>query len=137
MSRHFRLPGESSGPLLDINTTPLIDVLLVLIIMLILTIAPRLHQLDLGLGGSAAPAEPAAPVLLVLAADGGLSWQGEKLTDMAELERRLAGLAAMTAPPLLQLSPHPKVAYRHVTAVLAAARRQGVHKLGVVSVRDR
>lgn len=132
MSRHFRSPGESSGPLLDINTTPLIDVLLVLIIMLILTIPVRLHQLDLGLGGAGQP-QATATVVVELAADGALSWQGERLPDMAELERRLAGLATMAAPPLLQLTPHPRVAYRHVTAVLAAARRQGVHRLGVVA----
>lgn len=131
MSRHFRGPDESSGPLLDINTTPLIDVLLVLIIMLILTIPVRLHQLDLGLGGAGQP-QATATVVVELAADGGLSWQGERLSDLAELERRLAGLAAMPLPPLLQLTPHPRVAYRHVTAVLAAARRQGVNKLGVV-----
>ena len=133
MSRHFRLRGEGQGPLLDINTTPLIDVLLVLIIMLIITIPARLNQLELGLGGTlAAPVQAAGTVQLVLAADGALSWQGEALAGAAELDRRLAQLAALPAPPLLQLMPHPKVAYRHVAAVLAAARRQGVHKLGVV-----
>ncbi len=131
----FSVRAEAEAELmLDINTTPLIDVMLVLIIMLIITIPVQLHQLQLGRAGppQAEPAGMTAPVVRVdLLADGRINWNGTELADRAALEEQLLRLAAAAPQPQLLLRPDSGVAYRHVAAVLAAARRLGVSKLGL------
>ncbi len=130
MSFSARAEGDSEL-MLDINTTPLIDVMLVLIIMLIITIPVQLHQLQLGRAGPP-QTEPAAQVVRVdLLADGRINWNGTELADRAALEEQLLRLAAAAPQPQLLLRPDSGVAYRHVAAVLAAARRLGVSKLGL------
>ena len=120
--------------MLDINTTPLIDVMLVLIIMLIITIPVQLHQLSLaGSGRQQAQAviDVTPPVHVELRADGSVNWEGRRLADRVALELELAQLAAMAEPPQLLLRPDPKVAYRHVAALLASAQATGVTKIGL------
>jgi biopolymer transport protein ExbD len=114
----------------EINTTPLIDVMLVLIIMLIITIPAQLHQLSLG--ASRVPnSAPAALVTLELRADGSLLWNAERLADQRALRARLEQVAALPEQPQVQLRPELKTPYRDLAAVMAMAQRAGVTRLGL------
>ena len=125
---------DDAGALVDINTTPLIDVLLVLLIMLIVTIPATGRQVDTVLPDGAATVRPVPEAVRIdVAADGTLRWAGEPLADMAALESRLHPLAAMTAPrPDIHLHAAPQAAYGRVVAVMAAVQRQSGLALSIV-----
>jgi biopolymer transport protein ExbD len=120
--------------MMDINTTPLIDVMLVLIIMLIITIPVQLHSVNLNMpaGNPPPPATPPVVVTIDVDFDGTVLWNGETLADQKELEGRLVQAAAQTDQPEVHLRPNKLVAYKNVAAVMAAAQRLGVTKLGIV-----
>ena len=119
--------------MVEINTTPLIDVMLVLLIMLIITIPIQLHSvtLDAPTVVRKPPPEPPPAVAVEVDADGVVRWNGEALPAA---RRSTSGCAAAAVPdaPELHLRPDPAAAYKHVAAVLAAAQRQGVTRLGIV-----
>jgi biopolymer transport protein ExbD len=129
-------PGAGEGAddevMMDINTTPLIDVMLVLIIMLIITIPVSLHAVRLATPRAAATAPPPQPteVTLAITAAGGWQWNGEALPDRAALDRRLAALAD-TPDHALRLQPAADAPYAAVAAVLSSAQRLGVGRLGL------
>ncbi len=131
-------PGDTAGgddePLMEINTTPLIDVMLVLLVMLIITIPIQLHSADLDLPVAKAvpPAEPPQVVRIDIAPDGALRWQDEPLADRAELEAKLAAVAAMPDQAEVHLRPNKLVVYKHVAMIMATAQRLGVTKIGIV-----
>lgn len=131
------LPGRDGGEpevMVDINTTPLIDVMLVLLIMLIITIPIQTHAVKLDMPAGPPPASTAQPVVVSLgiAADGALSWNDQSLSGPPDLEARLATAALAQPQPELHVHPDRRAAYRHVALVLAAAQRQGVTKIGIV-----
>jgi len=119
--------------MMDINTTPLIDVMLVLIIMLIITIPVQLHAVNLNMPQASAPplVQPEV-VTLAIEADGTLLWNGEALADRGALEARLKVAAAQPAQPELHLRANKAADYGVVAMVLASAQRLGVTKLGLV-----
>lgn len=127
--------GRSDEPevMMDINTTPLIDVMLVLIIMLIITIPVQLHAVNLNMpqASEVPPVKPAV-VTLVIEADGTLRWNGEALADRGQLEVRLKAAAAQPTQPELHLRADKAVDYGVVAMVLASAQRLGVTQLGLV-----
>ena len=118
----------------EINTTPLIDVMLVLLVMLIITIPVQLHSVNLNLpvGPTQAPAKPPVVVTIDVDFDGTVLWNGEELPNRAALEQRLQHVAAEAEQPEVHLRPNKLVEYKAVAAVLASAQRLGVSKLGVV-----
>jgi len=119
----------------EMNTTPLIDVMLVLLVMLIITIPIQLHSVDLNLPqGKAPPTKAAEPeiVRLEVEFDGTVLWNGEALANHAALEDRLRDKAAQQPQPDVHLRPHKLVRYEHVAAVMAAAQRLGLKKIGMV-----
>ncbi len=120
--------------MVDINTTPLIDVMLVLLIMLIITIPIQTHavKLNMPVGPSAPPIKPPDIVRIDIDFDGTIGWNGEIVPDRADLERRLQGIAAQPDQPELHLRPNKLVAYKTVAMVLASAQRLGVTKIGLV-----
>jgi biopolymer transport protein ExbD len=126
-------PASEDGVIIEINTTPLIDVMLVLLIMLIITIPIQTHAVKLNMPVSATtpPPQPPTIVRIDVAADGAVSWNGEALPDHAALEAHLAQVAAMPDQAELHLQPDRAVAYKHVAAVLAAAQRLGANKIGL------
>jgi len=120
--------------MLDINTTPLIDVMLVLLIMLIVTIPPRTHAVNLELPAArAAATAPPAVVRLAIDFDGSMTWNGVPVPDRAALESRLRAAAAMTPQPELHVAPNNLVKYDYVAMVLAESQRLGIVKLGIVA----
>jgi len=127
--------GRSDEPevIMDINTTPLIDVMLVLIIMLIITIPVQLHAVNLNMPQASAPPLVKPDVItLDIEASGRLLWNGEALPDRAALEARLKAAAAQPDQPELHLRANRAVEYGVVAMVLASAQRLGVTKLGMV-----
>ncbi len=129
--------GSSSGEpdvMIDINTTPLIDVMLVLIIMLIITIPIQLHTVNLNMPQGAPPPSATEPVVVTLYIDfdGTVFWNDEALADRNALEARLSNAAAMADQPEFHIKPNKLVEYKSVAMVLASAQRLGVTKLGMV-----
>ncbi len=130
--------GSNSGGepevMMDINTTPLIDVMLVLIIMLIITIPVQLHSVNLNMPVGKPPPQLREPVVVTIDIDfdGTVLWNGEPIVDRGVLESRLANAAAQADQPEVHIRPNKLVEYKSVAAVLASAQRLGITKLGMV-----
>jgi biopolymer transport protein ExbD len=128
--------GSSSEPevMMDINTTPLIDVMLVLIIMLIITIPVQLHSVNLNMPQSKSAPPPTEPVVVTVnvEADGTVFWDGTPLANREALETKLREAAARPEQPEVHLRPSGAAHYGAVAMVLASAQRLGVTKLGMV-----
>lgn len=121
-------------PVVDINTTPLIDVMLVLLIMLIITIPVQLHAVNLNMPVGHPPPSDAKPEVLRIDVDAASTvlWNGEALAGRDELERRIGEQAARAVQPEVHLRPDRHARYEVVAGVLAAAQRLGLTKIGVV-----
>ena len=120
--------------MVDINTTPLIDVMLVLLIMLIITIPVQTHAVRLDMpSASPPPAEAPPPVVeLEIDFDGTILWNGNVVPDRRTLEGQLAQAAAQNPQPEFHIRPNKLVEYKYVAAVLASAQRLGVTNIGLV-----
>lgn len=129
--------GSNSGgePMMEINTTPLIDVMLVLLIMLIITIPPQTHavKLDLPQQQQNQPKPPVDPVKnkLVITAAGSTLWNGTPV-DLNTLRTYLDVSQQMNPVPELHLQPEPNARYELVDQVLAVTKRAHVSKMGFV-----
>lgn len=120
--------------MLDINTTPLIDVMLVLLIMLIITIPMQTHavKLDMPDANRSLLEEPPPVVTVEVDFDGTVIWDGRMLADREALEERLRKVARSTANMELHIRPNRLAEYEHVATVLATAQRVGIAKIGIV-----
>ena len=126
--------GDDDAPMMDINTTPLIDVMLVLIIMLIITIPIQTHavKMNMPVGPSAAPPRPPEIIRIDIDFDGTVGWNGVIVADRAELENKLSQVAALPDQPEVHLRPNKLVSYKVVAMVMASAQCLGVTKIGLV-----
>ncbi len=133
-------PGAGSEPevMVDINTTPLIDVMLVLLIMLIITIPIQTHavKLNMPVGNPPPPLEPPTVVRIDVDFDGTVFWNGEVVEDRPTLEARLRGAADLPVQPEFHLRPNKLVTYKHVAGVMASAQRLGITKIGLVGAEQ-
>jgi len=129
---------DSDDVMVDINTTPLIDVMLVLLIMLIITIPVQTHAVKLDMPRENPPPTQIQPEVVDLAIDfdGTMTWNGTALPDRATLERYLAAAAARDPQPEIHLAPNRLVKYAAVAEVLAEAQRLGVIKIGLVGAEQ-
>lgn len=119
--------------MVDINTTPLVDVLLVLLVMLIITIPVQLSSVTIDMPGESPP-PPVRPVVVSLDVlpGGAIAWNGEPLADRAALDARLAEASAQPNPPEIHIRPDRAARYDTVAGVLAAAQQRGLVKIGIV-----
>jgi len=125
--------GRDPDLMVDINTTPLIDVMLVLLIMLIITIPIQTHAVKLNMPVGTPPAVVQPQVVTIeVDFDGTMIWNGEVLRDRADLEARLRGAAAMAVQPEVHLRPNKLVKYESVAMLMASAQRLGLTKLGLI-----
>ncbi|MBU6489393.1 MAG: biopolymer transporter ExbD [Burkholderiales bacterium] len=128
--------GGSGEPevMVDINTTPLIDVMLVLLIMLIITIPIQMHavKMNLPVGNPPPPAVQPQVVQIDIDFDGTMTWNGTPIPDKATLESKLAQVAAEPVQDEIHLRPNKLVPYKDVAAVMAAAQRVGATKIGLI-----
>ena len=120
--------------MMDINTTPLIDVMLVLLVMLIITIPIQLHTVNLNMpvGNPPPPLVQPEVVKIDVDATGVVYWNGVGLPDRDALEARLAAAAAQSVQPELHLRPDKASKYEVVAGVLASSQRLGLTKIGIV-----
>ena len=128
--------GNNAEPdlMMDINTTPLIDVMLVLLIMLIITIPAQLHSVNLDMPVNTTAPKKTDPVVIRIDVDAqsAVSWNGKAIASRDELTQKLSDAAAMQPQPELHIRSHGKAKYDAVMAVMANAQRLGLTKLGIV-----
>jgi biopolymer transport protein ExbD len=135
MSRSFvRLssPALRETPVMgEINTTPLIDVMLVLLIMMILTVPITTHKVPLDLPGQGVPGEAPPVHRLSLDARGALAWDGMAIAPEA-LPGRLEAMTRDPARPILHLKAEAETPYLRFDETLAEVKRAGITRLGLV-----
>ena len=120
--------------MIEMNTTPLIDVMLVLIIMLIITIPIQTHAVKLNMPVGNPPPPLVAPIVVQIDVDfdGTVLWNGEIIADRNALEGRLLAAAQEPVQPEVHLRPNKLAQYKDVAMVMASAQRLGITKLGIV-----
>jgi biopolymer transport protein ExbD len=120
--------------MIEMNTTPLIDVMLVLIIMLIITIPIQTHAVKLNMPVGNPPPPLVQPIVVQIDVDfdGTVLWNGEIIADRNALEVRLLSAASESVQPEVHLRPNKLAQYKDVAMVMASAQRLGITKLGIV-----
>jgi biopolymer transport protein ExbD len=120
-------------PVADINTTPLIDVMLVLLVMIIITIPVQLHAVNLHLPVGNPPASDRKPEVVQIDIDpaGGLSWNGTPVAGRDDLHGRLVVAAAQAEPPEMHVRPNAHAKYDAFAAVMVAVNQAGLTRVGV------
>ena len=127
-----RSEAQEAQPMVEMNTTPLIDVMLVLIVMLIITIPVQLHAVALDMPSSSSSAQPAL-VRVQIDASGFVKWDGELISDVAVLDARLQAAAAQSVQPEIHITPEPNTPYSLVVSMTALAQKMGLRRVGVVN----
>jgi biopolymer transport protein ExbD len=129
--------SDSEGPMMEINTTPLIDVMLVLLIMFIITLPPATHAVKIDLPTECAPNCPPPPLIkptknvLYVAPNDAILWNGAPVA-LSQLQGMLEASQTMDPIPELHLQPDPAARYETVDQVLASTKRANVSKMGFV-----
>ncbi len=136
MSMNVGSSNSSGEPdvILDVNTTPLIDVMLVLLVMLIITIPIQLHTVNLNMPTGNPPPPLVKPDVVKLDIDptGKVFWNAELMENRDMLEERLRYAASVAVQPELHLRPDKNAKYEVVAMVMASAQRLGLTKIGIV-----
>ena len=130
----FGTQDDTDEVMNEINMTPLVDVMLVLLIIFIITVPVMKHAVSVDLPRAINQPELIKPatVRLSVAADGSYFWNGEPVND-GELERRLQAEATKDPQPDLHINGDKAVCYERVAQAMAAAQRAGVRKIGFVT----
>ena len=120
------------------NTTPLIDVLLVLLVMLIITIPIQLHSVNMEMPAGRPPPLTSEPLVvrIEVTAQNQLLWNGELLAGRAMLYQRLQAAAQLSEQPEIHIQPDRRAKYDTVAAVLTASQQAGLQKIGVVGLDE-
>jgi biopolymer transport protein ExbD len=132
------MTSRQSPVLCDINITPLIDVMLVLLITLIVSLPMMTHavKLDLPDASSLQHLTPPEVIDLEIDFDGAVSWDGRPVQGFQELERDLQSAARKNPQPEIHLHADRHVKYNFVALVLASAQRSGMQKLGFANTGE-
>ena len=118
----------------EINTTPLIDVLLVLLVLLVITLPHSTHRVSLDLPAGPASHTPAIVTNVEVDFDGRVFWNGSPVDDDRRLEQQFSDAA--TTPGIVRIEPDRRVRYERVAQVLASAQRAHVTRLALTPVGD-
>ncbi len=118
----------------EINMTPLVDVMLVLLIIFIITVPVINHAVKLDLPKASSQKEEMKPqkISLSINADGALTWNGESV-PLEGLDARMEASAALQPQPELHLQVDKRAEYDHVAQLLSAASRHGLGKVAFVT----
>ena len=125
---------EENEVMIDINTTPLIDVMLVLLIMLIITIPIQLHavNMDMPVGNPPPPLVLPEVVKIDIDPQSIIYWNGVAVSGRPELESKMRSAATQALQPEVHLRPNKAAKYDIVAGVMAAAQRIGLTKIGII-----
>jgi biopolymer transport protein ExbD len=126
--------GREDEPMMEMNMTPLIDVLLVLLVMFIITIPVMTHAVKLDMPRATNAPSNAQPEVINLEIDfdGTVLWNGTPVTDLDTLDAYFRREAAKDPQPELHIRPSKRVDYDVVAKVLASAQRNQLLKIGFV-----
>jgi biopolymer transport protein ExbD len=127
--------ADEGGVMVEMNTTPLIDVMLVLLIMFIMSLPVQTHAVKLDMPRPNQNTNPPAPPVVHTVEvdfDGTVIWDGNVTQNIAQVTRYLASVGAAQPQPEVHLRPHRLAKYDTVAKILAIAQRLGVKKIGFV-----
>jgi len=126
--------GGDDDMMMEINTTPLIDVMLVLLIYLIISLPPATHavKLDMPTGRASPPTTEPVVINLEVDFDGTYYWDGNQVADFATLESYFRRASKQEPQPELHIKPNRRVKYNFVALALAAAQRSQILRIGFV-----
>jgi biopolymer transport protein ExbD len=127
--------GGEDQPILDVNTTPLIDVMLVLLVMLIITIPIQLHSVNLNLPiATPPPLDAVKPEVVKIDIDDSstIYWNGSPVTDRVELNSKMQLAAAQARQPEVHVRPNKFAKYNSFVEVMVSLKQNGLTKMGVV-----
>ena len=134
--------GNSSGSdepelMMDINTTPLIDVMLVLLVMLIITIPIQLHSVNLEMPVGAPPTTQVKPEKIQIDIDAGsvVYWQGLPVTA-EELDAKMKAISQQSSQAEVHIRPNKDARYAVFANVLSSSRRVGLTKIAVIGAEQ-
>jgi biopolymer transport protein ExbD len=122
--------NDDSGPIADMNTTPLVDVMLVLLILFIITLPVLTNSTNLHIGGGPDTTALREAISLQIEFDGTILWNGTVVEDLAQLERYFTVEAGKSNQPELRVQPDRRARYDTVAQVLAIAQRSGMQRIG-------
>ena len=127
--------GDSGGPMSEINVTPLVDVMLVLLIIFMITAPVLAHKIEVDLPQPnkdiTPPENPPSPINLKIDQSGAFYWNGSPVDELG-LKAQLAVIGQLTLPnqPEVQIAADDNVAYEYVARVLADAKSYNLVKIG-------
>jgi biopolymer transport protein ExbD len=122
---------DDSGSIADINTTPLVDVMLVLLILFIITLPVMTNNTNVHIGkGPPIVETPREAISLAIDFDGTILWNGAVVEDLAQLERYFIVEAGKANQAELHVKPDKRAKYDTVAQVLAIAQRSGMQRIG-------
>ena len=131
--------GDSEGEVMsDINVTPLVDVMLVLLIIFIITIRVIIQQVQLDLPKATNLPTQTKPENITIAIDkqGDIYWNTNKLAGQDELKTKLRGIARIEPQPEVHIRGDANVRYQFVGQVLVATQQIGIRKVAVITTPD-
>jgi biopolymer transport protein ExbD len=122
--------------MMEINTTPLIDVMLVLLVMLIITIPIQLHAVNLEMPVGVPPVqEKVEKIRIDIDADNHLQWNGIAVS-MAELDQKMLGIGQLAMQPEVHIRADKDARYAVFANVLAGTKRHGLTKIAVIGAEQ-
>ena len=126
--------GGENDPMIEMNTTPLIDVMLVLLIMIIVTLPIMTHavKLDMPRPDNSEPDVQPELIEIVIDYDGTILWNGTPVPNIDTLERYFKSEAAKVPQPQVAIRPDARAKYDYVVQVLASAQRNSIEKMGLI-----
>ena len=131
------LQTRAAAVICEINTTPLIDVMLVLLVALIVSLPIMTHAVKLDLPQSPPPSSPQPEVIdLDIDFDGTVVWDGTPVASLAQLESYLRSEAQRTPQPEIHIRPDRRVKYHFVAEVLASAQHNQIERMGLVNTAE-
>jgi biopolymer transport protein ExbD len=122
--------GGDGDPIADMNTTPLIDVMLVLLIMFIITLPVMTNNTRIDLPHGPSENHVSEAINLSIDYDGTLAWNGNVVANFEQLEQYLRSAASKSVQPELHVRPDKRAKYDDVAQVLAMAQRNGIQRIG-------